>query len=67
MDDKKKDEVKKKLNTMMALALIKNLFSKGQISYKTSLLITWIAMAVVMFIGQFLVSILFNLCSAIPF
>lgn len=32
MDDKKKDEVNKKLNTMMALALIKNLFSKGQIS-----------------------------------
>jgi YggT family protein len=42
-------------------------FSKGQISYKTSLLITWIVMAVAMFLCQFLVSILFNLCRAIPF
>jgi YggT family protein len=42
-------------------------FYKGQISYKTSLLITWIVMAVAMFLCQFLVSILFNLCRAIPF
>lgn len=42
-------------------------FTKGQITYKTSLLITWIAMAVAMFLCQILVSILFNLCNAIPF
>lgn len=42
-------------------------FIKGQISYKTSLLITWIVMAVAMFLCQILVSILFNLCNAIPF
>jgi YggT family protein len=46
---------------------ISRTFTKGQISYKTSLLITWIVMAVAMFLCQFLVSILFNLCRAIPF
>ena len=42
-------------------------FTKGQITYKTSLLITWITMAVAMFLCQILVSVLYNLCNAIPF
>lgn len=46
---------------------ISRTFTKGPISYKTSLLITWIVMAVAMFLCQFLVSILFNLCRSIPF
>ena len=44
-------------------------FSKNQFSmtYKKSLLITWITLLVVLLLGNFLLRILINLCYSIPF
>lgn len=42
-------------------------FTKNSFSYRRSLLITWIAIAVVLFAGNILFNILCNLCYQLPF
>ncbi len=42
-------------------------FSKGTLSYKQSLLISWIAIAVILLAGYILISFITSLCGKLPF
>lgn len=46
---------------------ISSTFVKASVSYQKSLLITWIVLAVIMFIGRIFIFILINLCNSLPF